>query len=556
MILLIAYWFLLLPLFLGWGVLGHRSVVKYFNQHESSESLFVFILIGVVIVGFIANVCSLFFSLGNSPYLLLVLYALALGAIIKEREIVVAAIKQVRLFTVTGGVFFAILIIVVCKSAAPSEILDEKGYYLPFIKWVETYGITPGLANLQGRFGFNSSWHILSALLSLRWSGTLFYDLNGFITLVILGYYLLGVSKTVSPIRYICGLFVASFVFRNFLTSSAADLPNIYLGSLVILWMVGKYENKTLGEIDYTFIVSFFISFYLVTIKPSSIYLLLIYLPTISIVLLNKQFDRMVWLVCIGAMFIIPWCVRFYITTGYLVFPIAGIDIFNPDWKVPLESVIYERNAVKCFPIFDSLSIEEVLKMSFSEWFPQWFKKSPIEQKAFLITALVISLYHIVTLKKHLRTLNDRLFIAIQGMLLLNIVIWITQYPDFRFAWGYILVYVGIGIYFLLQEIVVLRKYTQQLILFFVVIMTSMNLVRTCKDVSGNYKNIVFQQAAFPEGEIQIQNINHVSYYKSEVVWDLPLPSILSWQNPAIELRTKSTLKNGFRPVNANKIDE
>ena len=553
MILLIIYWVLLLPLFLGWGIWVHGFITRYFKQQNNAENFFILTLTGVCMVGLLSNICSLFIPLGQNPYLLLVLYFLAVMAIYRKKNLVVQMFNQISWTTVTGILFLAILIIVVSKSASASEILDEKGYYLPFIKWVETYGITPGLANLQGRFGFNSSWHILSALVSLRWSGLLFYDLNGFIILLILGYYLLGVSRTDAPVQYVFGLFVSAFVFRNFLTSSAADLPNIYLSSLILLWMVGKYENKTLGEIDYTFVVSFFISFYLVTIKPSSIYLLLIYVPTIFIALRQMQFNKIVWLICIATIVIIPWCIRFYITTGYLVFPVAGIDLFNPDWKLPLQHVIEERNAVKCFPISDRLPAEEVLKMSFSEWFPQWFKKSLFEQKAFFLAIIFVSVYHILTFKKRLQQLNDRLFLAIQICVLINITIWLTQFPDFRFAWGYILVYVFTGMYFMATDAGFFRNKFQRLTLIFLIAMTGIHLIRTLKDVSGNYKNIFLQQAQFTEGEIEIRKINTVSYYKSETAWDLPLPSILSWQNPSIELRGDSTLKEGFRSVPEKK---
>jgi len=555
MILLLLYWTLLLPLFLGWGLWGHYFISTHFRQQSSPENLFVLIFIGVGIVGLLASLCSFVVPLGQDPYLLLVLYVVAIAAIYSKRLVVANAINKIYVFNVTGVVFVVALIIVVCKSASPSEILDEKGYYLPYIKWIETYGITPGLANLQGRFGFNSSWHILSALLSLRWSGMLFYDLNGFVILVVLGYYLLSIRKVDSPVQYVCGLFVSAFIFRNFLTSSAADLPNIYLASLVLIWMIGKYEKNTLAEIDYTFIVSFFISFYLVTIKPSSIYLLLIYLPTFVTILYDKQFNKIAWLICIGLLFIIPWCVRFYITTGYLVFPVVGIDLFNPDWKVPYQSVIAERNAVRCFPISDSLPVSDVLKMSFLEWFPQWFKKCLIEQKVFFISIIGVTFYYIGTFKKHLHSLNGRLFIAIQAVLLLNIVIWLTQYPDFRFAWGYILIYVFIGIYFIAQEVLFFRNNFQAMILFFLISMTCMHLIRTCKDVSGNYQSILFQQARFKDGEIEIKKIHTVSYYKSTTAWDIPLPSILDWQNPYIELRD-STLKAGFRPMWSKKMNK
>jgi hypothetical protein len=74
------------------------------------------------------------------------------------------------------------------------ENYDTGLYHIQSIKWIEEYGVTPGLANLHGRFGFNSNLFTIIAQTSL-------FDLFGqeifstnFAVFVILQYYFINIK--------------------------------------------------------------------------------------------------------------------------------------------------------------------------------------------------------------------------------------------------------------------------------------------------------------------------------------------------------------------------
>src|SRR5882762_11241485 len=53
------------------------------------------------------------------------------------------------------GLAFALLLAL--RSCGPFEYYDTGLYGAPSIRWIQTYPAIPGLANLHGRLGFNSS---------------------------------------------------------------------------------------------------------------------------------------------------------------------------------------------------------------------------------------------------------------------------------------------------------------------------------------------------------------------------------------------------------------
>jgi hypothetical protein len=64
--------------------------------------------------------------------------------------------------------FFLILFLLSCLALSQGILLDRDAglYHLPLIRWIAEAGSVPGLANLHGRFGFNSTWLTSAALFS------------------------------------------------------------------------------------------------------------------------------------------------------------------------------------------------------------------------------------------------------------------------------------------------------------------------------------------------------------------------------------------------------
>jgi len=77
------------------------------------------------------------------------------------------------------GLAFALLLAL--RSCGSFEHYDTGLYGAPAVRWIQTFPAVPGLANLHGRFGFNSSAFLcIAALGQGPWKDLGFHLFTGF----------------------------------------------------------------------------------------------------------------------------------------------------------------------------------------------------------------------------------------------------------------------------------------------------------------------------------------------------------------------------------------
>lgn len=110
---------------------------------------------------------------------------------------------------------------------------DTGLYHAQAIRWIEEYGVVPGLGNLQMRFAYNSAFMSLQALFSLGWLvGQSLHSLNGFFCFI-------GLTWALTTIRVKSSwqtsdlLKVAMIVYivtvRNNISSCGTDIMSMLL---------------------------------------------------------------------------------------------------------------------------------------------------------------------------------------------------------------------------------------------------------------------------------------------------------------------------------------
>jgi hypothetical protein len=94
-------------------------------------------------------------------------------------------------------VLFAIFLLIHAYAAyLPSSHNDDGLYYSTSIKWVQEFGTIPGLANLNPRIGFNSSWLVLRAIFGFAFlHAGLFNDINGLLFIYVFLIFLGGLKE-------------------------------------------------------------------------------------------------------------------------------------------------------------------------------------------------------------------------------------------------------------------------------------------------------------------------------------------------------------------------
>ena len=334
-------------------------------------------------------------------------------------------------------------------SSQQSLSYDEGLYYAQFIKWMQHYKVVPGLANLHERFGFNSHWHVLSAVFNFSWiSGIADNHINGVVYLLTL-VYLLPRRQDASFLTLLkAGMLVMmsmpQFCVYN-TTAPAADMVIYYISCLlIVVWL----EHSVNGQSQLSGDNSVFLLLapvFLITVKVSSIPVLIITAVLLWQVLRTKNYVQLIMLCGIAAIILLPWIARNVILTGYILFPIALPDVFHLDWAVSTDVIRATTKDIHIFAFYRVVDASRFASESFLQHYISWFKESVRIYDKLLILAAFAALPLIFFRRKNLPSGTLPLF----AFLLLGLVYWIFQAPDPRFGYSYLvpLVIIAIALY-------------------------------------------------------------------------------------------------------------
>lgn len=348
-----------------------------------------------------------------------------------------------------------LLLLLICAIIPPNNY-DAGLYHIQAIKWAEQYAVVPGLGNLHGRFAFNPSIFMLNAATSFR---TIFdtgiYAING----VFLGVFLLWLLAQVYQTKNIIkALFYAILIFlclSDYAMQISSPTPDIAATVLICFVLLRTWQRQI--DLETSNIAPFWgdylpviiIACYTITIKLNAAPLLLL-IAYIAWLCRKTIWWRSVFIFfIIGCFITIPWLVRNVILSGYLVYPIS-IDLFSPDWKIPMENVIDERNWIYSWARIPAQHWREVLAMPISQWLPIWFDSQKIQHKAvalLLVVLLPFSLLMIWIFKTQkmgqlpiaplVQKLADNWFI-VWAIAYSGCIYWFIMAPSFRFCSAFI----------------------------------------------------------------------------------------------------------------------
>lgn len=286
----------------------------------------------------------------------------------------------------------AVLLTGLFTMKAPSHV-DTYLYHAQTIRWIEEYGVVPGLGNLHNRFAYNSAFMPLQALFSFAWIlEEPLHSLNGFLCCFFVCYALLtnriftGKSRLSDFLKLIIPLYV--FLNRNHISSPGSDLSAM----LLVLYINCKWsECMERKEKDIqSFGAVCLICAWAVTIKLSAaVCLLFVIYPAVILIREKRRRTIVTDLVC-GIVTAAPWLVRNVIISGYLLYPYAGIDLFGFDWKMPASLLEYDRREIIVWgrEIKDVSRFEEPI----TQWFGTWFGSQMARNKILILAGFAATI--------------------------------------------------------------------------------------------------------------------------------------------------------------------
>ncbi|MEJ5224398.1 MAG: hypothetical protein WHV44_08070 [Anaerolineales bacterium] len=244
---------------------------------------------------------------------------------------------------------------------------------------------------------------------------------------------------------------------------------------------------------------------------------------------------------------LLPWLLRNVILTGYLIYPQTTLDLFQVDWKVPLDAVAAESDAVLAWGRLPGQPVDETLALPLTVWLPQWFDNLSRGQQA-LVTASALA--PLVTLWYAWRTpaMREKVIIVTLG-LYLGWMYWLTSAPAIRFGYGYTLGLVvlaaGCILVWLAERAAIVSRYLPTLIGLLIGAYLILFLVQSFNPrILNEFALLPAPYPSLPTVPCHIQNATIFVGQEYQQCWDAPIPCA-PYCNPNLALRG-SSLAEGF----------
>ena len=466
-------------------------------------------------------------------------------------------------------------VITLFANSARSTLTDMGFYYIQSIKWIQEFPAVPGLGNLFTRLANNSNWFVASALFNPKWLVPA-YPLNGFLFFTAILYLLkLHYDVTFDTEPRIRSIFFALAIGTAItLYQWKVEAPNTDVAVTLLFWILcGLFivAERDILRTHTLRVLIVVLALFIPTIKLN-------YLPALLIpaYLVWKEIKEQKWqlavITCISALLIyIPWCIRSVILSGYLVFPIYQIDLFNFDWKMPKEILIYENELIKWWARVPYIDTTISSKMTLSEWLPNWILNLTLVNKALLLSTIVgtiLYLKDIVFKISHDTKENLVLFITS----LAGVIICLVAAPDLRFCYGFLMMLNAIAYKDFVLKIFGSEKVRTAILYLGIVcmVLTGIFIARTadtgilvpCHRYPGSLRiqevngiKIHMAQSPGEMGDIAADDSAWVRWWKQnhrgiyeDRLWDAGLPAS-PYIRPGLKLRGES-IKDGFKIVN------
>ena len=400
MLTTLLVWIYIVALIFVYGISTKVFLEKIFKLKITTVPLVLVLILGLCCITTIASYMNCFIKIGKEFHVLLIILAVIIYFINKKtiKNDLIIYIKELKkthglvVFIVILFIFF----ILIKTTGIRTHIFDFELYHNQAIQWVVNSKIVPGLGNLNIRYIFNSSWLITSAVFSMSFlSANFFYVLNGLLMTLFVIYTSRSlqelITKKVSLITVINTLLLVSSVFyyRKNYSTTAYDLPVFILCLLILILFVEKIKKDECFKFDiYTTLILIYIC-YVFTIKISIITILFIFGVGVFYELTKKNINRVFKICLISMIIVLPWVIKNILVSGYLVYAFPKLDLFNVDWKVPI-NFINEILDKRIFVIFRPF--RELVDSGISAWWPVWFEHLSIIRKLLVI---IISLLHV-----------------------------------------------------------------------------------------------------------------------------------------------------------------
>lgn len=394
---------------------------------------------------------------------------------------------------------------------------DSDLYHGQSIRWIEEYGVVPGLGNLHERFAYNSSFFAVSALFSMKFLlGESMHAMSGFFALLLsitaLDIGRSWVNKKFSPADFAR---VGAIYYLTTIIDEVVSPASDYSIMCVILFIVIKWldllEKEEKNCAPYALLCV--LGVYGLTLKlTAGLIILLTVKPAISLIK-NKKYKEIFIYLGMGLLVAIPWFARTVIISGWLIYPFPALDLFQFDWEMNAAAI--EVDAANITTWGRALYNADLVDLPVWEWFPNWYRTTLSGMEKILIAGCILCIFifiidfAIIICKKQWERLDISLVI---GTVLASYLLWQYSAPLIRYGYAYVLLLDCV----VAGNLLIRLKWNkiQTVVYFILMIYGAYKVFAMGQYVSGNYlQEFYVWQADYGVYELESYEIEGVTFY-------------------------------------------
>lgn len=334
---------------------------------------------GLAFVTVYAEGYSLFAGVGLAANLGLLVFC-AVSAIVLRRQLSAFIREKWQESGPGGRLFAAVLVLLMAYGTSRGYMHVDTGlYHAQAIRWIEEYGVVPGLGNLHSRFAYNSAAFPLCAIYGMRWAAVgswteSMHAVQGFLALLV-GIQCCGLGRLVRRKRVLVSDFVRlgavyylTVLFREMVSPASDYFAMLFLFYILIAWL-DLLERREASVVPYALLSLLLV--FTVTVKLSAAVMLLLVLKPAVLLLKGKRWKEIALYIGLGILISLPWLIRGGLISGWLFYPFTFLDVFPVDWKLEKGYADCDSKEIQVFArlLYDV----NLYDTPFTSWAGNWF---------------------------------------------------------------------------------------------------------------------------------------------------------------------------------------
>lgn len=408
---------------------------------KKSLGVIYYLAAGIIGITVYVEIFSIFGKIGALAHTIMLAAALIAGVL--ERKTIAGLWSRYKnsLFSWEGFFYLCFIIFIAFFTSRGIFHTDTNIYHAQAIRLYEEYGLIKGMGNLQLHFAYNSSYLAFASVFSMKWLlGQSLHVTTGLIEIIMSIYAFHGLKNFKQHQSHLADMMRVGILFYTLVIltgsmSPATDYTTMYFVLFVITaWCENIEGIRDLEKYCLLAVVTVFVA----TLKFSACVLVLIAVYPAVYLIKEKRWKEILLYAGCGLLIMLPFLIRNFLISGWLLYPFNGIDIFNVEWKIPEEYLLVDANQIKVWGrcLYDVAKIDWPI----SKWLPIWWEgQQRYEQMLIgcvIIGSILLFIQFVVKLFKRIKIRWD--FFTLVMTVFACLLVWFLMAPFIRYGLAFL----------------------------------------------------------------------------------------------------------------------